>query len=49
MIKSTIRTIIICGGDTTDHTAMRISISSWATRDEDVDRSVAAILRAAHD
>jgi glutamate/tyrosine decarboxylase-like PLP-dependent enzyme len=29
------------------HTAMRISVSSWATRDEDVDRSVAAILRAA--
>ena len=28
-------------------TAMRISVSSWATRDEDVDRSVAAILRAA--
>ena len=31
------------------HTAMRISVSSWATRDEDVDRSVAAILRAAKD
>jgi glutamate/tyrosine decarboxylase-like PLP-dependent enzyme len=29
------------------HTAMRISVSSWATRDEDVERSVAAILRAA--
>lgn len=28
-------------------TAMRISVSSWATRDEDVDRSVAAILRSA--
>lgn len=27
--------------------AMRISVSSWATRDDDVDRSVAAILRAA--
>lgn len=27
--------------------AMRISVSSWATRDEDVDRSIAAILRAA--
>ena len=27
--------------------AMRISVSSWLTRDEDVDRSVAAILRAA--
>jgi glutamate/tyrosine decarboxylase-like PLP-dependent enzyme len=31
------------------HTAMRISVSSWATQDEDVDRSVAAILRAARD
>jgi glutamate/tyrosine decarboxylase-like PLP-dependent enzyme len=30
-------------------TAMRISVSSWATRDEDVDRSMAAILRAASD
>jgi glutamate/tyrosine decarboxylase-like PLP-dependent enzyme len=29
--------------------AMRISVSSWATRDEDVDLSVAAILRAARD
>jgi glutamate/tyrosine decarboxylase-like PLP-dependent enzyme len=28
-------------------TAMRISVSSWATQDEDVDSSVAAILRAA--
>ncbi len=28
-------------------TAMRISVSSWATRDEDVDRSVSAILRCA--
>ncbi|MEZ5352628.1 MAG: aminotransferase class V-fold PLP-dependent enzyme [Bryobacteraceae bacterium] len=28
-------------------TAMRISVSSWATRREDVERSVAAILRAA--
>lgn len=28
-------------------TAMRISVSSWATREEDVDRSVAAILAAA--
>lgn len=27
--------------------AMRISVSSWATREEDVDRSVEAILRAA--
>ena len=30
-------------------TAMRISVSSWATRDEDVERSAAAILRAAAD
>ncbi len=30
-------------------TAMRISVSSWATREEDVDRSVAAILRVARD
>jgi glutamate/tyrosine decarboxylase-like PLP-dependent enzyme len=28
-------------------TAMRISVSSWATREEDVERSVAAIVRAA--
>lgn len=27
--------------------AMRISVSSWATRDEDVERSIASILRAA--
>jgi hypothetical protein len=27
--------------------AMRISVSSWATREEDVERSVAAILRCA--
>jgi hypothetical protein len=26
------------------HTAMRISVSSWATRDEDVERSIRAIL-----
>jgi glutamate/tyrosine decarboxylase-like PLP-dependent enzyme len=29
------------------HTAMRISVSWWATRDQDVERSVAAILGAA--
>jgi glutamate/tyrosine decarboxylase-like PLP-dependent enzyme len=29
--------------------AMRISVSSWATTDEDVDRSLAAILKAARD
>jgi len=28
------------------HTAMRISVSSWATTDEDVERSLEAILRA---
>jgi len=28
-------------------TAMRVSVSSWATTEEDVDRSVAAILRIA--
>jgi glutamate/tyrosine decarboxylase-like PLP-dependent enzyme len=30
------------------HAAMRISVSSWATRDEDVERSIGAILRAAN-
>lgn len=37
-----------CGG-TVWHgrTAMRISVSSWATRDEDVDRSLEAMLRVA--
>jgi len=29
------------------HTAMRISVSSWATTDEDVERSVEAMLRVA--
>ncbi len=29
------------------HTAMRISVSSWATSDDDVERSLAAMLRAA--
>jgi hypothetical protein len=29
------------------HTAMRISVSSWATSDTDVDRSLDAILRIA--
>ncbi|MDB6114591.1 MAG: Pyridoxal-dependent decarboxylase, partial [Lacunisphaera sp.] len=28
-------------------TAMRISVSSWATTDADVDRSVAAMLKVA--
>ena len=37
-----------CGGTTWQgHTAMRISVSSWATTDEDVDRSIEAILRVA--
>jgi len=30
-----------------EHTAMRISVSSWATSDEDVERSLQAMLRAA--
>ena len=29
--------------------AMRISVSSWATTSEDVERSIEAILRAAQD
>jgi glutamate/tyrosine decarboxylase-like PLP-dependent enzyme len=39
-----------CGG-TVWHgrAAMRISVSSWATTDEDVDRSLAAIVRVARD
>lgn len=39
-----------CGG-TVWHgrAAMRISVSSWATTDEDVDRSLAAILRVVRD
>jgi glutamate/tyrosine decarboxylase-like PLP-dependent enzyme len=37
-----------CGGTVWQgHTAMRISVSSWATTETDVDRSLAAILRAA--
>jgi glutamate/tyrosine decarboxylase-like PLP-dependent enzyme len=31
------------------HTAMRISVSSWATTAEDVEKSLAAILRLAHE
>jgi len=31
------------------HTAMRISVSSWATTNEDVDRSLAAMLKAAEE
>jgi glutamate/tyrosine decarboxylase-like PLP-dependent enzyme len=37
-----------CGGTLWQgHTAMRISVSSWATTEEDVDKSLAAILRIA--
>ncbi len=37
-----------CGGtEWKGRTAMRISFSSWATQDEDVERSVAAIIRLA--
>jgi glutamate/tyrosine decarboxylase-like PLP-dependent enzyme len=37
-----------CGGtEWQGHTAMRISVSSWATTDEDVERSVAAMIRIA--
>jgi len=37
-----------CGGTVWQgRTAMRISVSSWATTDEDIERSIAAILRAA--
>jgi len=37
-----------CGGTVWQgHTAMRISVSSWATTDEDVENSAAAIIRVA--
>jgi glutamate/tyrosine decarboxylase-like PLP-dependent enzyme len=37
-----------CGGTLWHgHTAMRISVSSWATTDEDVERSLAAMIRIA--
>ncbi len=37
-----------CGGSVwQEQTAMRISVCSWATTDEDVERSLAAMLRAA--
>jgi glutamate/tyrosine decarboxylase-like PLP-dependent enzyme len=37
-----------CGGTVWQgKTAMRISVSSWATKDEDVERSLAAMIRAA--
>ena len=39
-----------CGGTVWQgHTAMRISVSSWATSDQDVDASIEAILRVASD
>jgi glutamate/tyrosine decarboxylase-like PLP-dependent enzyme len=39
-----------CGGTVWQgQTAMRISVSSWATTDEDVERSLAAMLRSAAD
>jgi glutamate/tyrosine decarboxylase-like PLP-dependent enzyme len=39
-----------CGGTVWQgQTAMRISVSSWATTDSDVDRSLAAILRIAQE
>src|SRR5262249_12798995 len=39
-----------CGGTHWQgHTAMRISVSSWATTDDDVERSLAAILRIARE
>ncbi len=38
-----------CGGTTWQgHTAMRISVSSWATTDEDIDRSLACICELAN-
>jgi glutamate/tyrosine decarboxylase-like PLP-dependent enzyme len=37
-----------CGGTVWQgHTAMRISVSNWATTDQDVERSVAAMVRVA--
>jgi threonine aldolase len=37
-----------CGGTVWQgHTAMRISVSSWATKDEDVERSLSTMLRIA--
>ncbi len=38
-----------CGGTTwQDRAAMRISVSSWATTDDDVERSLAAMLNIAN-
>ena len=38
-----------CGGGTVwqGHTAMRISVSSWATTEEDVEKSLAAMIKVA--
>lgn len=39
-----------CGGTVWQgQTAMRVSVSSWATTEEDVERSLAAIIRIAHE
>jgi glutamate/tyrosine decarboxylase-like PLP-dependent enzyme len=39
-----------CGGTVWQgHTAMRISVSSWATTEEDVEKSLAAIVRLARE
>ena len=39
-----------CGGTTWQgHTAMRISVSSWATTDADVERSLQAMIRVARE
>ncbi len=38
-----------CGGTVWQgHTAMRISVSSWATTEDDVEKSLAAMIRIAH-
>jgi threonine aldolase len=39
-----------CGGtEWHGHAAMRISVSSWATTDRDIDRSLEAIIRIAEE
>jgi hypothetical protein len=39
-----------CGGTVWQgQTAMRVSVSSWATTEEDVDRSLAAMVRIARE
>ena len=39
--------VLVRGTQWHRHTAMRISVSSWATTNEDVERSVAAMIRIA--